>query len=144
MIALPTGDSFDSFSLRRVRLRGADDVVLDRLVRAHVPEPDLRPDRDLARADLLLRDDARILEPLLERRDARLEMGLVVLRRVVLRVLGDVAELARDADAVRDLASPHGRQFFDLCLKLLVAVRREDDFLHHVSSWSPEHETAGG
>ena len=50
-------------------------------------------------------DDAGVREPLLEQRDARLEMGLLVLRRVVLGVLGDVAELARDADALRDLAA---------------------------------------
>src|SRR5256884_6691609 len=115
---------------RRARLRRADDVILDRLVRAHVLEPHLGADRDLARPDLFLRDDTRVLESFLERRDPRLEVGLVVLRGVVLRVLHDVAELARDADALRDLAAAHGRQFLDLSLELLVALRCEDDFLH--------------
>src|SRR5579875_1435024 len=118
--------------LGRVRLGRADDVVLDRLVRGHVLEAHLGSYRDLARADLLLRHDARVLQPFLERRDPRLEVGLVVLRRVVLGVLGDVAELARGADPLGHLAAAHRRQVLDLLLELLVALRREDDFLHHV------------
>src|SRR5215471_6200383 len=62
--------------LRRVRLGRADDVVLDGLVGLDVPEPHLRADRDLAGLDLLLRDDARVLEPLLEEGDPCLEVGL--------------------------------------------------------------------
>src|SRR6266487_2643977 len=56
-------------------------------------------------------------------------MGLLVLRRVVLGVLGDVAELARNADALRDVAAFFGRQVLDLLLELLVPVGRENDFL---------------
>src|SRR5439155_3938062 len=97
--------------------------------RLHVAQADLRSDRDLAGLDLLPGQDARVLEPLLEHRDARLEMGLLVLRRVVLGVLGDVAELARDADALRDVAALFGRQVLDLLLELLVPVGRENDFL---------------
>ena len=62
-------------------------------------------------------------------RDAGLEMGLLVLRRVVLGVLGDVAELARLADAVRDLAALVDREVLDLLLELLVALGGENDFL---------------
>ena len=47
-------------------------------------------------------------------RDAGLEMGLLVLRRVVLGVLRDVAELARLADPLRDLAALVVRQVLDL------------------------------
>src|SRR5436305_11263325 len=54
--------------LGRVGLGGADDVVLDRLSRLDVAEPHRRPDGDLARLDLLLRDDPRALQPLLEQR----------------------------------------------------------------------------
>src|SRR5581483_10956661 len=79
----------------------------------------------------------------LERRDARLEVGLVVLRRVVFGVLGDVSELARDADALRDLAAAVRRQILDLGLELLEAVRRENDFLQHVLL-APCTETAAG
>jgi len=57
-------------------------------------------------------------------------MGLFVLRVVVLRVLGDVPELARDADPLRDLAALVVRQVVDLLLELLVALGGEDDFLH--------------
>src|SRR6478672_2659218 len=58
-------------------------------------------------------------------------MSLIVLRRVVLGVLGDVAEFARDADPLRDVATAGRGEGLDLLLKLLVAVRREDDFLQH-------------
>ena len=68
-------------------------------------------------------------QPLLELRDPVLEHRLLVLRVVVLGVLGDVAELARDADALRDLAPLLGLQVVDLLLELLVALGREDDFL---------------
>src|SRR5437879_4148920 len=56
-------------------------------------------------------------------------MGLLVLRRVVLGVLGDVAELARFPNAVRNLAPLVGRQELDLFLELLEPVGGEDDFL---------------
>ena len=52
-----------------------------------------------------------------------LEQRLVVLGVVVLGVLGDVAELARDADALRDLAALLVRQVLDLLLELLVALQ---------------------
>src|SRR5579862_1800596 len=118
--------------LGRVRLGRADDVVLDGFVRLHVAQAHLRPDRDLAGLDLLLRDDAGVRHPLLEHGDARLEMGLFVLRGVVLGVLGDVAELTRDADPVGDLATPIVRQVLDLVLELLEALGRENDFLQLV------------
>src|SRR5438094_1011219 len=102
-----------------IGLGRADDAVLDGLVRVHVLQADLRPDRDLAGLDLLLRHDAGGLQPLLEHRDPGLEMGLFVLRVVVLRVLGDVPELARDADPLRDLAALVVRQVVDLLLELL-------------------------
>ena len=78
---------------------------------------------------VLLRDHARVAEPLLERGDAVLEQRLLVLRVVVLRVLGDVAELARGLDPVGDLAALVVREVLDLLLELLVAFRSEDDFL---------------
>src|SRR5437763_4420639 len=130
--------------LRRIGLGGADDVVLDRLVRLHVAQAHLRPDRDLPGLDLLLRDDAGGLQALLEQRDAGLEVGLLVLRRVVLRVLGDVAELARLADAVRDLAALLRRQNLDLLLELLVALRRENDFLQDRCLLTPARKNRHG
>src|SRR5262245_30453959 len=120
--------------LGRVRLRGADDVVLDGLLRGHVPQLHLRAHRDDVLLDVLLRDHASIGQLLLEDRDAMLEQRLVVLGVVVLRVFCNVAELARDADALRYLAALVVRQVFDLLLELLVALRSEDHFLHGCSS----------
>src|SRR5207245_4140414 len=120
-----------------------------RLVRLHVAQAHLRPDRDLAGLDLLLGDHAGVLEPLLEHRDAGLEVGLVVLRRVVLGVLGDVAELPRDADPLGDLAATHGGEVLDLLLELLEALGGQNDFLQAWSSWRPSEtrpaaEPSGG
>jgi hypothetical protein len=50
-----------------------------------------------------------------------LEQHLLVLCVVVLGVLGDVAELARDTDPLGDLASPDGRELLDFVLQPLVA-----------------------
>ena len=63
-----------------------------------------------------------------------LEHRLLVLRVVVLGVLGDVAELARDADPLGDLAALVVLQVVDLLLQLLVALGREDDFLQATAS----------
>ena len=109
MIALPTGDSFESLLLGRVRLRRADDEVLDRLLRVHVAQAHDGADGHDARVDAPLVDDLGVREPLLELRDAVLEHHLLVLRVVVLRVLGDLAELASCCDALRDLAPPRRR-----------------------------------
>src|SRR5437868_15073297 len=49
----------------RIGLGGPDDVVLDGLSGLHVAQAYLGPDRDLARLDLLLRADARVLQSLL-------------------------------------------------------------------------------
>src|SRR5581483_7639219 len=129
----------------RIGFGGPDDVVLDGLAGLHVAQADLGPDRDLAGLDLLLGHDARVLQALLEHRDAGLEMGLLVLGRVVLGVLGDVAELARSTDAVRDVAAPVYGQVLDLGLELLEALGRENDFLQLVLLKDPGGEkTAGG
>src|SRR5581483_11712910 len=110
--------------LGRVRLRGADDAVLDRLVRAHVPELHGRADRDDVLGDVLLLDHPRGEQPLLEHRDPVLEHRLLVLR--------DVAELARDADPIGHLAPLLGREVLDLLLELLVPFFGEDDFFGHL------------
>src|SRR6185312_15636937 len=116
-----------------VRLGGADDPVLDRLLRVDVAQLHLGADRDDVLGDVLLGDHARVAEPLLERGDAVLEQRLLVLGVVVLGVLGDVAELAGDADAVGDLATLVVRQVLDLLLQLLVAFGSEDDVLQRAS-----------
>jgi transcription elongation factor GreA len=80
-------------------------VILERLVRLHVAQADVRADRDGVLRDLLLRDHPRGEEALLELGDLVLQHRLLVLRVVVLGVLGDVAELAGDADPLGDLAA---------------------------------------
>ena len=89
-------------------------MVLDGLLGGDVTQLHVRPDRDDVLRDLLLRDHARGQEPLLEHRDAVLEQGLLVLGVVVLGVLGDVAELARSADPVRNFTALGGGEMLDL------------------------------
>ena len=92
--------------LCRVRFRRADDVVLERLLRLDVAEFHVRAEGDdVLRDRILLLDHARGQEPLLELGDPVLEHRLLVLGVVVLRVLGDVAELPGDPDAVGHLAA---------------------------------------
>src|SRR3954453_2085500 len=110
---------------RRVRLGGTDDPVLDRLLRVDVAQLPLRADRNDVLGDVLLADHARVAQPLLERGNAVLEQRLLVLGVVVLGVLRDVAELARRADAVRDLSALVVREILDLLLQLLVAFGSE-------------------
>ena len=64
-------------------------------------------------------DDLGAVEPGAQRADARLEQALLVLRRVVLEVLGQVAELARLLDRRDDLGSPRTFE-----LRELLAQRR--------------------
>src|SRR6266536_2506962 len=119
--------------LGRVRLRGADDTVLDRLLRIEVAQLDLRADRDDVLRDVLLVDHPRVAQPLLERGDAVLQQGLLVLRVVVLGVLGDIPEFTRHADAIRDLAALVVGEILDLLLQLLVAFWGENDVLQAAS-----------
>src|SRR5918994_2384342 len=129
--------------LRRVGLPRADDVVLDRFLGGDVPKADVRADADDVFRDLLLVDHARRQEPLLELGDPVLEHRLLVLRVVVLGVLGDVAELTSDADAIGDLAPSLGREVRDLFLQLFVTLRSEDHFLHDRASSMPKEKRAG-
>src|ERR1041385_7373169 len=71
--------------LRRIRLRRADDVVFEGLLRVDVAQLHVRADRDDVLRDALLVDHARVTQALLERRDPMLEQHLLVLRVVVLR-----------------------------------------------------------
>src|SRR3954453_12102572 len=119
--------------LGRIRLGGADDAVLDRLLGVDVAQLHLGADRDDVLGDVLLADHAGVAQPLLERGDAVLEQGLLVLRVVVLGVPGDVAELACDADAVGHLAALVVREILDLLLQLLVAFGSEYDVLQRAS-----------
>ncbi len=108
-------------------------MVLNGRLRVHVAQPNDRADRHDARVDVASVDDARVEEPLLELGDLVLEHRLLVLRVVVLRVLGNVAECPRHANAIRDFAAPVGAQDRELLLQVFVALRREDHVLHTAS-----------
>ncbi len=103
MIALPTGDSFESFcsagfASAEPTIRYSNVLFAPMSRSLTSSRPRRRPWRCPSS-----RSRAR-QQPLLERRDPVLEQRLLVLRVVVLGVLGDVAELAGDADPVCDLA----------------------------------------
>ncbi len=104
-------------------------MVLDRLLGVDVAEAHDRPDRHDARVDVVLVYHASAGEALLELRDLVLAHGLLVLRVVVLRVLGDVAELASRADPVGDLPAPVGPKRLQLLLEGLIALGGEDHVL---------------
>ena len=105
MIALPTGDSFDSFcsagfaSAEPTMWYSTVSFASTSLSRTFEPT-----ETTLVSTSPVSMTRA-FSEPLLELRDLVLEHGLLVLRVVVLGVLGDVAELAGDADPLGDLAA---------------------------------------
>ena len=104
MIALPTGDSLESFS--SAGLASAEPTMkYSSALGVDVAKPHLRADGDDARVDLAGLDHARVRQAVLELGDPVLEHRLLVLGVVVLRVLGDVTELAGGADAVGNLAT---------------------------------------
>ncbi len=76
-------------------------------------------------------DDRRGTDAVLELDDAGLDLGLLVLRVVVLRVLGDVAEVARLLDAIGDLTAAFRLEVLELCLELLQAFTGKDDVARH-------------
>ena len=88
----------------------------------------VKPSRGIAgRDDVtgLPRDDLRGAEDLLELTDARLVVPLLVLGRVVVGVLADVAVLAGALDPGRDLLAAWPRPFGELLLEAVVGLLRE-------------------
>jgi hypothetical protein len=80
--------------------------------------------------DVLLVDDARAAQLVLELHDSRLQHRLLVLGVVVLGVLGDVAELAGLLDAVSDLAALVAFEVGDLLLELLQTLCGDQRLTH--------------
>ena len=131
MIALPTGDSFES--LRSAGFASADPTMKYSVVSfaSTSRRRTTAPIETTLVSTRLLVDDLGVREALLELRDAMLEHHLLVLRVVVLRVLGDLAELARSRDALGDLAPLlRRRSTFELGRQLLVTLGSEDHVLH--------------
>src|SRR4051794_22076343 len=71
------------------------------------------------------RDDASVAQPLREPRDPGLEMGLVLLGRVVLGILLEVAVLTRGRDPLGDRAAPLVLQPVELRLQGLEPLCRD-------------------
>src|SRR5215213_2990593 len=114
--ALVTDQRFaDRRLVRELRLRGiglgrADDLELLRIAGLLVLDVNLDADANRVRVELLLVDDGRATNALLELGDPTLEQRLLVLGVVVLGVLHDVAELPRLLDARGNLPALHGGQ----------------------------------
>ena len=73
----------------------------------------------------LVLDGHRVVQPVLEQCDPALEHALLVLRRVVLEVLGEVAELARALDRLDDLEALRPLELRELGLEGRPLVRRQ-------------------
>ena len=129
MIALPTGDSFESFNSDGSASAEPTIVYSTVWFASTSLRRTFAPIETTLRSTSPLSDHARVREALLELRDLVLEHRLLVLRVVVLCVLGDVSELPRDADAIGHLSALLGRERVDLHFQFLVALRRENDFL---------------
>ena len=134
MIALPTGDSFESFC--SAGFASAEPTMKYSTVcfASTSRRRTTAPDGDDARVDALLVDELGVREALLELRDAVLEHHLLVLRVVVLGVLRDLAELTRRRDPLRDLPALRRPQHVELARQLLVALGSEDHILHENAS----------
>src|SRR5436190_77624 len=87
---------------------------------------DMGPDGDdAARGGRLLVDHLGIVEARAQDRDPALEQALLVLRRVVLEVLGEVAVASRYRDRVDHRTPPRALQLRELCLELRALSSRE-------------------
>ena len=134
MIALPTGDSFES--LRSTGFASAEPTMKYSTVsfastsRRRTTEP---TETTLVSMSFGLITRA-CGEPLVELGDAVLEHHLLVLRVVVLGVLGDLAERAGGRDPLRDLPALLSAKALELALQLLVALGCEDHILHQMPS----------
>jgi hypothetical protein len=85
---------------------------------------DAGADTDLAAPSVLF-DHDRSLQAVAEDRDPPLEEPLLVLRRVVLEVLGEIAEAARGLDRLDDLGALRPLELGQLGLELCLLVLRQ-------------------
>jgi len=89
-----------------------------------VLDVDRRSDPDLATRGQSLVDDDRPVQAVANRPDPRLQQTLVVLRRVILEVLGQVAEPPGRRDRFNHLLAAWSLQLSELQLKSLLLARR--------------------
>src|SRR5690242_16357700 len=111
----------------RVGRDAADSRDLDLEARAVVLlELDRGADRDdAARRGFLLVDDRRVLKPMAQHADPGLEQSLLVFRRVIFEVLGEVAVGARGRDRLDDLLALRALELGELGLELRVGGGRQ-------------------
>ena len=89
-----------------------------------VLDVDRRPDPNLAARGRGLVDDDRPVQAIANRPDPGLQQTLVVLRRVVLEVLGQVAEASGRRDRLNDLPAARSLQLSELRLEPFFLVSR--------------------
>src|SRR5205809_6152003 len=112
-----------------IGLRRSDDTV-SLLVLSLLAEPDGAAHRDLA-GNAVLVDEHVVLDDHLELVDAGLFHALLVLGRVVLEVLGQVAQLAGRLDLGRDLGPPDPRELLVLLTDSFQALGSDVDVFSH-------------
>src|SRR6266567_2436446 len=126
---------------------GRPDDAVHLLVLTTLAEPDGAAHADLA-GDAVLLDEDVVLDDHLELVDAGLFHALLVLGRVVLEVLGQVAQLARRLDLGRDLGPPDPRELVVLLAHGFQALRGDVDVFSHGVEFTerflyiPRHEKA--
>src|SRR2546430_3510517 len=129
-----------------IGLRRSDDAV-SLLVLSLLAEPDGAAHRDLA-GNAVLVDEHVVLDDHLELVDAGLFHALLVLGRVVLEVLGQVAQLASRLDLGRDLGPPDPRELLVLLADSFQALGSDVDVFSHGVEFTerflyiPRHEKA--
>src|SRR5438093_2343057 len=109
---------------------GRPDDAVHLLVLTILAEPDGAAHADLA-GDAVLVDEHVVLDDRLELVDAGLFHALFVLGRVVLEVLGQVAQLARRLDLGRDLGPPDARELVVLFAHGFQALGGDVDVFNH-------------
>ena len=108
-----------NLALEAVRLCGSDDVEVEVLIVILVMDLDVAADVDLVCVSLVLIDDLCVLQDVLDLLDTGLDITLLVLRRVVLGVLGEVALLAGLTDLLGNFLSLIDLEVVQLVLELL-------------------------
>src|SRR5206468_1632173 len=87
---------------------------------------DARADADrLVGGGNVLVHDHRAVEPIAQHPDAALKQTLLVLRRVILEVLREIAEAAGRRDRLHGLGTPRSLELRELCLELLLLRLRQ-------------------
>ena len=104
--------------LKAVGLGGTHDEILHLLVKLHVQKLHLAADVDLVSVDLVLNHNLRILKQLFQLLDTKLDIPLLILSRIILSILGQVALFPCFLDLLRNFFSLYNFQILQLILIL--------------------------